>query len=256
MAKIISPAIQQAIREVGSCDGERVPAFRLIANLSNHESVLKMLSRAFPGSDEAEIRQVLAKTASLLRDLEQLVYHPPAPAPVAKSAPKKISLLPAVPKVSRKKELRPPQGSAIALTHCDKIKVFVDGGAKGNPGPAGIGVVFTALNEEVLFEQARYIGKATNNVAEYSALISALKTLVDCGRREVYVFSDSELMVKQMTGAYKIKNEGLMPLVREAQALRRKIARFQITYIPREKNKRADELVNLAISQALNAGKM
>lgn len=242
VAKIIPPTLQQAIQDIGDRSGEQIPAFRLIAKVSSHEAVVRMLSQAFPGSDEGEVRQVLAKTASVLRDLDQLV-RPTAAAP-------------AVPKSAAKKELTPPAGDAIALSRCDKVKVHVDGGAKGNPGPAGIGIVFTNLDGKTVLEEARYIGKATNNVAEYTALITALKILIDGGRREAYFFSDSELMVNQMTGAYKVKNEGLMPLVREAQALRRKLDRFQIAHVPREENKRADELVNLAIRQAMDAKKM
>lgn len=127
-----------------------------------------------------------------------------------------------------------------------KVHLFVDGAARGNPGPAGIGVV-VKKGPETLLEVADYIGKATNNVAEYLALIRGLEEALLLGATEVEVFSDSELLVKQVNGEYRVKNEGLIPLSYQARALISKFKRFSITHKVREENKHADELANKGI---------
>ncbi len=128
------------------------------------------------------------------------------------------------------------------------VQIFTDGAARGNPGPAGIGVVIRT-DKEVLLEVADYIGKTTNNVAEYMALIRGLEEAIDMGERSVEVFADSELIVKQIKGEYKVKNEGLMPLFVNAKSLIRKFNHFSITHVPREENEHADLLSNKGIDE-------
>ncbi|MFA4844021.1 MAG: ribonuclease HI family protein [Candidatus Margulisiibacteriota bacterium] len=127
-----------------------------------------------------------------------------------------------------------------------KVQIFTDGAARGNPGPAGIGVVIRN-EKEVLLEVADYIGKTTNNVAEYMALIRGLEEAIDLGERSVEVFADSELIVKQIKGEYKVKNEGLAPLFYNVKSLIRKFNHFTITHVPREANEHADRLSNQGI---------
>jgi len=132
----------------------------------------------------------------------------------------------------------------------EKIEVFVDGAARGNPGPAGIGIVIKK-GDKILLEVGSYIGETTNNVAEYMALIRGLEEAIIMGDENVKVTSDSELLVRQMTGEYRVKNEGLKPLHLHAKELVRKIKKFEIAHAPREKNKHADKLANMGIdSQA------
>lgn len=134
---------------------------------------------------------------------------------------------------------------------CSVLVLRTDGAARGNPGPAGIGIVLESWDGEVIGEVAEYIGHATNNVAEYSALIRGLEEAARRGAREVAVFSDSELLVRQMKGEYRIKNEGLRPLfMRATELARTRFGRFDITHVPREQNKRVDRLANLAIDGA------
>ena len=128
------------------------------------------------------------------------------------------------------------------------VQIFTDGAARGNPGPAGIGVVIRN-DEKVLLEVAEYIGKATNNVAEYMALIRGLEEAIDLNERSVEVFCDSELMVKQMNGEYRVKNDGLIPLYLQAQALKKKFKHFSLNHTPREENKHADRLANRGIDE-------
>jgi len=128
----------------------------------------------------------------------------------------------------------------------------IDGGARGNPGPAAAAfVIKSAENGKVLSRAGIYLGKATNNQAEYRGLIAALAQAVKLGADELEVVSDSELMVRQMTGHYRVKNSGLLPLFQEAVRLSGAFKKFSIRHATREHNKAADRLVNLAIdSQA------
>ncbi|MHB8170910.1 MAG: reverse transcriptase-like protein [Thermincolia bacterium] len=132
------------------------------------------------------------------------------------------------------------------------LKVFTDGASRGNPGEAGIGVAIYGQDSEILVEIGEYIGVATNNVAEYTAMIRGLQAAKKLGGGKVEIYADSELMIKQMKGLYKVKNEGLQPLYRQAQALCQELDGCTFTHVPREKNKRADALANKGID---NKGK-
>jgi ribonuclease HI len=131
-----------------------------------------------------------------------------------------------------------------ARTH---LVVHVDGGARGNPGPAAIGVVVSDPGGSVLDEVAERIGVATNNVAEYRALLRGLERAAALGAREVEVVNDSELVAKQLTGAYKVKHPAMKPLYEQATAALRAFERWQIRSVPRAQNARADALVNAAL---------
>jgi ribonuclease HI len=131
-----------------------------------------------------------------------------------------------------------------------KAKLFTDGGARGNPGPAAYGYVLEADDGTVLAAHGERIGIATNNVAEYSALIAGLEKVLELAVPEVEVFSDSELLVKQMNGEYRVKNEALRELSLRASQLARQIGRVSYRAVCREHNELADRLVN----EALDAG--
>ena len=130
------------------------------------------------------------------------------------------------------------------------VTVHVDGGARGNPGPAAIGVVVSGPDGEVLDEVAERIGVATNNVAEYRALLRGLERAAALGAREIDLVNDSELVAKQLTGAYKVKHPAMKPLYDEAMSALRGFDRWSIRSVPRAENARADALVN----EALDAG--
>ena len=131
-----------------------------------------------------------------------------------------------------------------------KAKLFTDGGARGNPGPAAFGYVLEADDGTVLAAHGEKIGVATNNVAEYRALIAGLAKAVELSVPEVEVVSDSELLVKQMTGVYRVKNEALRELSMEAARLARGIGKVTYTAVRREHNELADRLVNEALDSA------
>ena len=128
-----------------------------------------------------------------------------------------------------------------------KAKLSTDGGARGNPGPAAYAYVLEDEDGDVLAAHGEAIGVATNNVAEYSALLAGLEKARELGVSELEVISDSELMVKQMRGEYKVKNETLRELVDEAEALARRLKRVRYTAVRREHNELADRLVNEAL---------
>jgi ribonuclease HI len=128
-----------------------------------------------------------------------------------------------------------------------KARLSTDGGARGNPGPAAYGYVLETEDGTVLAAEGETIGVATNNVAEYSALIAGLEKALELGVGEVEVVSDSELMVKQMRGEYRVKNEALRRLFLEASRLARQVGNVSYTAVRREHNKLADQLVNDAL---------
>lgn len=131
-----------------------------------------------------------------------------------------------------------------------KIIAFVDGAARGNPGEAGAGVVFKDAEGNVVERHALYLGTATNNMAEYKALILALRRAGELGVASLQVYSDSELLVNQINGRYRVRVPHLQVLCQEAIRLMRGVGRVNISHIPREKNAEADEQANIAIDQS------
>jgi ribonuclease HI len=126
-----------------------------------------------------------------------------------------------------------------------------DGGSRGNPGPAAYGFVLTDAEDREVEARGEFIGTATNNVAEYRALIAGLQAAVAHAASPLAVIMDSELVVRQMTGQYKVKNAGLKPLHLEAKAMAAKLAKVTWGSVAREHNSRADELVNEALDRAM-----
>ena len=131
-----------------------------------------------------------------------------------------------------------------------RARLSTDGGSRGNPGPAAYGYVLELDDGTVLDARGETIGVATNNVAEYRGLLAGLASAVERGVDELEVVSDSELLVKQMRGEYKVKNETLRELVDEAESLARRLGRVRYTAVRREHNELADRLVNDALDSA------
>ncbi len=135
------------------------------------------------------------------------------------------------------------------------VKVFVDGASRGNPGPAGIGFVVLDAEGNVVERQGRYVGFATNNQAEYLALIEALKACHRIGATRIEVFSDSELLVKQMNGEYAVRNPQLRRLHGVVEKLESLFERVTYSHVSRELNADADALANNAIDEAKGKGR-
>ena len=129
------------------------------------------------------------------------------------------------------------------------IVAYIDGGARGNPGPAGYGVRIEDEAGTLIDEFHGFLGSATNNIAEYNGLLAALRYAREHGHRKIRIKSDSELLVKQMRGEYRVKHVGLQPLYREACLLARNLERIVYEHVRREENKDADRLANLAMDE-------
>jgi len=140
----------------------------------------------------------------------------------------------------RVEEARPP-----------RTRLYTDGAARGNPGPAGAGAVIVSPAGQIVAKLGKYLGETTNNVAEYTGLIIGLRRAKAMGLRELDVFADSELVVKQLNGEYQVKAEHLRPLYEEARALLAGFPVIEVRYIPREENQQADDMSNRAIDLRL-----
>src|SRR5579859_2455109 len=129
------------------------------------------------------------------------------------------------------------------------VTVSIDGGARGNPGPSGYGAIFKDAAGKKIAGLSRYLGIQTNNYAEYSGLIAALEFAVSHNHKALKVFSDSELLVRQITGVYKVRSPELRELYDKARALIRKLESFRIEHVRREFNREADQLANQAMDE-------
>lgn len=134
----------------------------------------------------------------------------------------------------------PPRGRGV-------LEIFTDGASRGNPGPAAIGILFRRKGGEDLAEHSEAIGRATNNVAEYRALVTALEFCQRWGVRRVHLKLDSELIVRQLLGAYRVKSPELRPLYQQVVFMSRGLAEFEVTHVRREQNAHADALANRAL---------
>jgi ribonuclease HI len=132
-----------------------------------------------------------------------------------------------------------------------RVMVYIDGGSRGNPGPAAAGVVITA-DGEVIHQAGIYLGRATSNVAEYRGLLAGLEAARRLGASEAEVRSDSQLLVRQMTGEYRVRNPGIKPLHEKAARLAGMFRRCDFRHVPRQENLQADELVNRALDLKRN----
>jgi len=135
---------------------------------------------------------------------------------------------------------RPAKGSRV-------LEIWTDGASRGNPGPASVGIVFAQKKGPELCGHGEVIGRATNNVAEYTAVLVALKIVNGWGVDRVHLNLDSELVARQLSGQYRVRSPDLIPLYRQIVALSRRLAEFEVRHVKREKNARADRLANLAL---------
>lgn len=130
----------------------------------------------------------------------------------------------------------------------EQVTIYTDGGSRGNPGPAAAGFILAEPDGTQIQSKALFLGQATNNVAEYTAVIKALEAAKQIGAKRLMVFSDSELLVKQVNGQYKVKSEQIRPLFRQTTDLINEFEDCEVKHVTREKNKQADELVNQALN--------
>jgi ribonuclease HI len=134
-----------------------------------------------------------------------------------------------------------------------KLRIFIDGGSRGNPGHGACAAVFFGSDGAVLREEGKYLGRCTNNFAEYGGLRLALAAAARIGAEELEIFSDSELLVKQYSGEYRVKDAALSALMEEVRAAAARFKRVTLAHVPRERNKEADRLVNRILDDAKHA---
>ncbi len=150
---------------------------------------------------------------------------------------------------------KPPQTPALFPSDArpeseERARIaHIDGGARGNPGPAGYGVLLEDEHGKQVAQLSRYLGHHTNNYAEYCGLLAALEYALQHGYRMLQVLSDSELLVRQIKGIYKVRNPGLLPLYERARQMIRQFDWFTVEHVRREQNRDADRLANLAMDQ-------
>ena len=177
---------------------------------------------------------------------------------IAQPAPRAAESKPAVAEASGEVAAPARIGQAehdrVAHVPVAHVRAWIDGGSRGNPGPSAIGVVVEDAEGTTVQLVAQTIGIQTNNVAEYRALLAALEVAERVGAERVEITSDSELLVKQMRGEYKVKNEGLRPLYEEASERAREFKRFSVRHVERKENAKADALVNKALDEQQKAG--
>ncbi len=246
----ISPDLRKLLQQALAIRHSAVPVHRVLDILATDDGDVSEAVNRFRDIRNPELRRTFHNLAVLLREMEKQAGLGPSLA--AESAPDTPTRSAAAGASKEKKapgksakftapELEPFEDDSVR-GGIEIAKVFVDGASKGNPGEAGIGVAMFSMDGRKIAQVSRAIGKATNNIAEYTALIEALHLGRRMGVRSLCVLSDSELMVNQMNGVYKIKNPEIFQKVKEAQRLVRGFGRFTISHIAREHNGLADAL--------------
>ena len=206
----------------------------ILGFIASSEPLEKTLER-FPGVTRVQLRSLLREAAVLMRaeelGVELLEATPglPASVPAAGFAP----------------------ATDAAAAPSRRLILFSDGAARGNPGPAGAGAVLTKVDGSLVARLGKFLGSQTNNHAEYMGLLIGLEEALRLGANEIEVVADSELMVRQLNGVYKVKNAGLKLLFERAQRLLQQFVGYTVRHVPRAQNKLADEMSNRAIDERL-----
>jgi ribonuclease HI len=256
----LSPEIRKLLQQALRIRNSQVPLHRVMDILATDDGDVSTVVYRFRDVKNDDLRRAFHQCAVLLRELEAEAglkpswetyqsQNPPQNATGAAGSSSGTATKttaepkpPTVPKVKfRADELIPFEDEA-ARNNVRIAKAYVDGASKGNPGDAGIGIAMFSLEGKKIAQISRAIGLATNNIAEYTALIEALHLAKRMGVRQLFVLGDSQLMVHQMNGVYKIKNVEILQKVKEAKALTKEFEKFTISYIAREHNTLADAL--------------
>ncbi|RKG53062.1 reverse transcriptase-like protein [Corallococcus sp. AB011P] len=201
------------------------------------EEPLTATVRAFRGLTREHLGQLLDEAAGQL-DGGPREAEAPAAEPASRTA--SGSTTPGIEVVT------PAAGGAL-----NRVRVYSDGAARGNPGPAGAGAVLMNAEGAVVARLGKFLGHQTNNYAEYMGLLIGLQHAKSLGAREVEVFADSELLIRQLGGKYQVKSPTLKPLFQEAQKLLATFGKVRLAHVPRAKNAEADEMSNRAIDERM-----
>ncbi len=245
----------------------------LLRFIAANEELPRTLAR-YAGYDRDTVGKLIAAAADRVEELEKARE----PAPAAGSKGLKVRRQSEVEKLAARTAEELDEGMTLSKVDADarkrdraaeadrerravvaaaeeqrgrRTRLSVDGAARGNPGPAGAGAVILSPDGHVVAKIGKFLGDSTNNVAEYMGLILGLRRAKAMGIKELDVFSDSELMVKQLAGEYAVKAEHLKPLHDEASALLKAFSAVQVRHVPREENAQADAMSNRAIDERL-----
>lgn len=260
----ISPETKRLLQQALKIRNSQVPMHRVMDILATEAGDISEVVHRFRDIRNEDLRRAFHYCAELLRSMESEAGMKPAWETYPDRAPQaagtggqaaKSAAAPAPekskPAAAAKTRFRPEEletfEDASSVGQVAVAKLFVDGASKGNPGDAGIGAALFAMDGRKIGQLARAIGTATNNIAEYTALIEGLRLAQRMKVPTLFVLSDSELMVRQMTGVYKVKNPDIQVMAREAAALIRSFGKVTISYIGRENNTLADALSNVAL---------
>jgi ribonuclease HI len=256
----LSPELKKLAQQAIKIQGSKVPVYRALDILASTGGDVTSVLGSYSDIDAAALRRAFHGCAELLRAIEREAGATPQweqalqPRPAA-SGPSASPVPASAPSAAAKTpdDLRPFVDES-ARGQVRVAKAYTDGASKGNPGQAGIGVVIFTMDGRKIAQQAKAIGIATNNIAEYSALIEAMTMAQDLGIRVLNVISDSELMVRQVSGVYKIKNVDILKKAQEVMELRRGFEKFSISYVGREHNKIADALSTSLLKKPSSRG--
>lgn len=279
MPMSLSPEIKKQARQALVIKNSQVPAHRALDVLATDNGDVRAVLARYRDISEPDLRRALHHCAELLRTIEREAGLAPAwEAALQENSASPSASAPAQP--AAKAGSTTPSGTATATSDATApaaksssdddltpfvdesargnvrvAKAYTDGASKGNPGQAGIGVVIFTMDGRKIAQQAKAIGIATNNIAEYSALIEAMTMARDLGIQVLNVISDSELMVRQVSGIYKIKNAEILKKAKEVMELKRGFEKFTISYVGREHNTIADALSTSLLKKKKPSGK-
>jgi ribonuclease HI len=267
----LSPEIKKLAQQALKIRNSEVPLHRVIDVLASSDGDVSKAINRYRDIKDAELRRALHFCAELLRAVEQEAgltaaweaglrgeTSTPAASPATPSATASANAE-AASTSSKKVKFAPSELTPFidesARGKVRVAKAYVDGASKGNPGDAGIGVAIFSMDGTKIAQESRAIGLATNNIAEYSALIEAMKMAQSLEVKVLNVIGDSELVVKQVSGQYKIKNPEILKKVQEVMALKKGFEKFTISHVAREHNTLADALSTAQLKKKTKSGK-
>ncbi len=259
----LSPEIRRLLQKALKIKGSEVPLHRVLDILATEDGDVSEVVNRFRDIENTALRTAFHNCAVLLRMLEAQAGLTPtweggpgAEMQHAVASNTKSTDSSAATKTAPKRRFTPQELQPfVDETQRGKVsvaKVYVDGASRGNPGPAGIGVALFTMDGKKIAQISRAIGTTTNNAAEYTALIEALKLAKDLGIQQLHVLSDSQLMVNQMTGRFKVKHPQIAEFVAQAQELAKQFAKVSFHFIERENNRLADALSTAPIAKTPN----
>lgn len=262
----LSPELKKLARQGLTIRNSQVPMHRVIDILATSNGDVSQVVNRYRDISDADLRRAFHYCAELLRAVEREAGLTPE---WEKGLQKDAAANQGLPEQPKSREEAPSKTSKSKFAPSDLVpfmdeaargkvrvaKAYVDGASKGNPGPAGIGVALFSMDDRKIAQESKAIGVATNNIAEYSALIEAMRMALAMDVRVLNVIGDSELMVRQISGVYKIKNPEILKKAKEVMELRRKFEKFSINYVGREHNQLADALSTAQLKKPKSASK-